>query len=131
MFTLIAALIIAFCSMIGSILFGIVLIVLLGDMITDFIMVLFLTFLIAALLLAGTYLDCRLRDKYNMSHKKEFSPLWTIVSIIELSILVVLVIITDLGLIPISVLIYDVVIYMILSIIILSRKIRKITNNVF
>ena len=66
--------------------------------------------------------------KFNMCHKQIFSPLWTVLSIAELSLFAVFTIVIILGLIPISVLLYSMVIYTILSVLILSNKIKKVSK---
>ena len=120
----------AFFSMIGSIMFGIILIVLFGPELGAILNCFMLGFLSFALLFAGIFFDRKLRRKFNLSHKQMFSPLWTTISIIELSVFTVFMIITILALIPISVLICNLIIYMVLSVLILSNKIKKITNSI-
>ena len=130
MFNIILWLCKSFLSIIGSIMFGIILIVLFGSEIAEIFACFLLGLLVSALLFAGMFFDYKLRKKYNLLHKKEFSLLWTIVSVIELSVFAVFVIITMLGLIPVIVLICDVIIYMLLSVLILFSKIKKLENNI-
>ena len=117
-----------FLSAVGSIMMGIILLVIFAPLLTDLIVTFVLGLFVSALAFSGVLLDRSLRRKFNLSHTKMFSPLWTVISIIELSLFTVFAIVTILGLIPVSVLIYNIVIYAVLSIWILSHKIKKVSN---
>ena len=108
-------------SLIGSVIITIVLIVLLGPM----LLLPLLAIVVPVFLFVGIGLDRRLRKKYNLTDRQTFSPLWTWLSVIELSLFTIFTIVIVFGLIPVIVLIYDLIIYLILSVLILSYEINK------
>ena len=128
MFALIFSLLQSFLTIVGSVLIGIILIVLFGEELTTFGFLIILALFISALLFSGMFLDYKLRKKFKLSHKKMFSPLWTALSIFELSLLCVFMIIMSFDLLPVSVLIYDIIIYAGLSLWILASKIKKLSK---
>ena len=109
-------------SLIINIIITIALIVLFGPI----LLLPLLPIVVLVFLFVGVGLDRRLRKKYKLLDRQMFSPLWTWFSVIELSLFTIFTIVIVFGLIPISVLIYDLVIYLILSILILSYEIKKV-----
>ena len=128
MFKLIFGALKGFLSVIGSVMIGIVLLALFSQELAGVFVSIILGLFVGVLLFAGMFLDYKLRKKFNMRHKHMFSPLWTALSIVELSLFAVFIIAIILGLIPISVLIYSIVVYTILSVLILSNKIKKVSK---
>ena len=128
MFKLVFMALKGFLSAVGSVIIGIILLSLFAPVLTDIIVTFALGILVTVLLFSGMLLDYNLRKKFNLSHKQMFSPLWTTLSIVELSLFAVFVIVIILGLVPISVLIYNLLIYIVLSVLILTHKIKKVAN---
>ena len=118
----------SFLSVIGSVMIGIVLLALFGQELAGVFVSIILGLFVSVLLFAGMFLDYKLRKKFNMCHKHMFSPLWTVLSTVELILFTNFIIVIILGLIPMSVLIYSIVIYTILSVLILSNKIKKVSK---
>lgn len=118
-----------FLSFIGNIITIGILLVLFEPILTDLFITTVMTFMVLVLAVAWLLFDKSLRKKFGLTKQKQFSLLWTILSVLELSVLVVLAMVTILDLIPISVIVYDIVIYFILSILILSNKIKKLNNE--
>ena len=129
MFKIILGVLQSFLSIIGYLLIGIVLIVILGPELEGICISIVFGIIGSVLLFSGIYFDRKMRKKYNLTHKKAFSFLWTTISIIEFWLFYILVLNVRFGLIPVSVLIFNILIYLVLSILILYRKIKKIQNN--
>lgn len=128
MFALIFALLQSFLTVVGFVMIGIFLIVLFGNALSGLVTSILLGLFISVLLFSGMFLDYKLRKKFKLSHQKMFSPLWTALSILELSLFAVFSIIISFDLLPISILIYDILIYIALSIWILASKIEKLSK---
>lgn len=128
MFSITIGILGSFLSAIGYIAIGIVIVALLLPELNAIIASVILTIIIMALGIAWRWVDCKLRDRFDLAHKQTFSTLWTVVSVIEVCIFAVFWIITALGILPIGVLIIDILVYMVLSVLILSRKIKKLSE---
>ena len=129
MFRLILAFAGGILSVIGWLMFAIVVCALLELDLTGFPLFLLLGCIYTAMILSGVCLDRFLRKKYHCTHKKMFSILWTVVSITEMGLLPVISVLVYLKLIPTIVLVADLLIYLCLAGWILWRKIRKVQHN--